>query len=91
MARNKVQLNFYKGKIRLNGKKISKKSIQLNIGDEIDIIKCFNDVNPSHLLVSRVQILSAKESGENIAVTLRRYKGLVIQNYEGTSAYKLLT
>lgn len=39
IARNKIELAFYENKIRKNGQKIAKKSLPVNIGDEIDFIK----------------------------------------------------
>ncbi|XP_022225135.1 mitochondrial transcription rescue factor 1 [Drosophila obscura] len=88
MARNKVELNFYESKIRVNGKKLQKKSVQLDIGDEIDVIRGFSQSNPSHLVISRVAILSAGEREEGLSVHLRRYKSLLIENYRGADAFK---
>ncbi|XP_030370870.1 uncharacterized protein C6orf203 [Scaptodrosophila lebanonensis] len=88
MARNKVELVFYESKIRVNGKKLQKKSVQLNVGDEIDVIRGFSQTNPSHLVVSRVVILAANEHDEGLSVQLRRYKALLIDNYSGSNAYK---
>ncbi|XP_055903989.1 mitochondrial transcription rescue factor 1 [Eupeodes corollae] len=88
IARNKIEVIFYESKIRVNGEKIPKKSVQLNVGDEIDVIKGFSNVNPSHLIISRVIIASAKEKEEAINVHLRRYKTMLIENYTGTNAYK---
>lgn len=88
IARNKIEVIFYESKIRVNGKKIPKKSVQLSVGDEIDVIKGFSNVNPSHLIVSRVVIASANEKEETISVHLRRYKTMLIENYPGTNAYK---
>lgn len=79
---------FYENRIRVNGGKLAKKSLQLSIGDEIDVIRGFSSQNPSLLTVSRVEILEAIGKEENIAVQLRRYKALLIENYKGTNAYK---
>ncbi|KAH8332427.1 hypothetical protein KR074_003105 [Drosophila pseudoananassae] len=107
MARNKVELNFYESKIRVNGKKLQKKSaqvrslllfgykiglnikyFQLDVGDEIDVIRGFSQSNPSHLVVARVAILSASEREEGLSVHLRRYKSLLVENYRGANAFK---
>ncbi|EDV93178.1 mitochondrial transcription rescue factor 1 [Drosophila grimshawi] len=88
MARNKVELNFYESKIRVNGKKLLKKSVQLEVGDEIDVIRGFSQTNPSHLVIARVVILSAEGREEGLSVHLRRYKSLLIENYSGPQAYK---
>ncbi|XP_030559271.1 uncharacterized protein C6orf203 homolog [Drosophila novamexicana] len=88
MARNKVELKFYESKIRVNGKKLLKKSVQLDVGDEIDVIRGFSQTNPSHLVISRVVILSAGEHDDGLSVHLRRYKSLLIDNYSNPNAYK---
>ncbi|XP_005176695.1 mitochondrial transcription rescue factor 1 [Musca domestica] len=88
MARNKVENIFYESRIRVNGKKLQKKSVQLHDGDEIDVIRGFSQTNPSHLIVSRVIILSEAEREEGFSVQLRRYKSLLIENYSGSNAFK---
>ncbi|KAM7361508.1 uncharacterized protein ACRADG_012396 [Cochliomyia hominivorax] len=88
IARNKIENIFYESRIRVNGKKLSKKSVQLNEGDEIDVIRGFSQQNPSHLIVSRVVILSASEREEGYSVNLRRYKNLLVENYSGANAFK---
>ncbi|KAL7728825.1 hypothetical protein ACLKA6_004176 [Drosophila palustris] len=88
MARNKVELNFYESKIRVNGKKLQKKSVQLEVGDEIDVIRGFSQTNPSHLVIARVIILSAAEREDGLSVHLRRFKSLLIENYRGPNAFK---
>ncbi|KAF2886714.1 hypothetical protein ILUMI_19459 [Ignelater luminosus] len=82
MARNKVEEMFYESKIRVNGKKIFKKSDLVEVGDEIDIIKSVSDSNPNFLIVGRVEVLDVKPRNEGYAVRLRRCKSLTIENYE---------
>ncbi|XP_037809554.1 mitochondrial transcription rescue factor 1 [Lucilia sericata] len=88
IARNKIENIFYESRIRVNGKKLAKKSVQLYEGDEIDVIRGFSQQNPSHLVVSRVIILSASEREEGYSVNLRRYKSLLVENYSGVNAFK---
>ncbi|XP_017478173.1 PREDICTED: uncharacterized protein C6orf203 homolog isoform X1 [Rhagoletis zephyria] len=88
MARNKVEAIFYESKVRVNGKKLNKKSVQLNVGDEIDVVRGFSQANPTHLVVSRVVVLDVSEREEGFVVQLRRYKSLLIENYSGANAYK---
>uniref|UniRef100_A0A1I8P7F9 Mitochondrial transcription rescue factor 1 C-terminal domain-containing protein n=1 Tax=Stomoxys calcitrans TaxID=35570 RepID=A0A1I8P7F9_STOCA len=88
IARNKVENIFYESRIRVNGKKLQKKSVQLHDGDEIDVIRGFSQQNPSHLVISRVIILAADPREEGFSVQLRRYKSLLIENYPGANAYK---
>jgi len=54
----------------------------MNIGDEIDLIKGYNELNPVFLDISRVMIISAENTDtEKIAVILKRFKQLVVENY----------
>lgn len=81
VARNKVEKLFYESRIRVNGEKILKKSAQLDVGDEVDVIRSLSPMNPEFLLVSRIEILSVKAGEEHIAVKLRRFKSLTVENY----------
>ncbi|XP_050099879.1 mitochondrial transcription rescue factor 1 [Anopheles aquasalis] len=81
IARNKVEALFYESKIRVNGKKLLKKSSQLEQEDEIDVIRGVSPNNPDYLIVCRVEILSVEPRTENLVVTLRRQNSLVIENY----------
>ncbi|XP_075213211.1 mitochondrial transcription rescue factor 1-like [Lycorma delicatula] len=84
LPRNKLDLAFYESRIRVNGKKMLKKSERANVGDEIDVIKGVSHLNPDFLNVARVQIISVKadEEEEVINVRMRRTKVLQIANYE---------
>lgn len=79
---SKVEAIFYDSRIRVNGKKLMKKSASLQIGDEVDIVKGPSHLNPNHLIISRIEILSAVPKEENLQVTLRRFKTLTIESYE---------
>lgn len=81
MSRNKVEEAFYESRIRVNGKKISKKSMSCSAGDEIDVLKGESPVNPRHIMVARIEIVSTKPREESISVTMRRYKNLTIEKY----------
>lgn len=61
---------------------VYKNFFQVRDGDEIDIIKSVSPNNPNHIYVSRVEILSVKPEEENIVVSARRFKSLLIENYE---------
>ncbi|XP_028170636.1 mitochondrial transcription rescue factor 1 [Ostrinia nubilalis] len=82
VARNKIEQVFYESKIRVNGKKILKKSASVKVGDEVDVIKSVSPKNPDHLYVSRVEIINVAATEDNIVVTARRFKNLLIENYE---------
>ncbi|KAJ8724380.1 hypothetical protein PYW08_015854 [Mythimna loreyi] len=82
ISRNKVEQMFYESKIRVNGKKIMKKSASVKLGDEIDVIKMVSPKNPDHIFVSRVEIMNVAAKEDSIQVTARRFKHLLIDNYE---------
>ncbi|CAG5046500.1 unnamed protein product [Parnassius apollo] len=82
VSRNKIEQVFYESKIRVNGKKIMKKSSPIKLGSEIDVIKSISPHNPDHLYVSRVEVLNIVAKEESIAITVRRFKNLLIENYE---------
>lgn len=82
MARNKIEAAFYENKIRINGRKLLKKSLSCTVGDEIDFIKNESPVNPNHLVISRIEILSTVPKGDNIIVTMKRFKNLTVEKYE---------
>lgn len=76
----KINKNVYKFKYAF--------FLQLNENDEVDVIRGFSQSNPSHLIVSRIVILSTTEVDEGFRVNLRRYKSLLIENYSRENAYK---
>lgn len=78
MARNKIEAAFYENKIRINGKKILKKSVSCNVGDEIDLIRGDSPTNPNHQIVARIEILSTTPKDDSIVVTMKRFKTLTI-------------
>lgn len=82
MARNKIETAFYENRIRINGKKIQKKSLTCSIGDEIDLIKGESPTNPNHLLIARIEIISTKPKLDGIIVTMRRFKSLIVEKYD---------
>ncbi|XP_046980095.1 mitochondrial transcription rescue factor 1 [Schistocerca americana] len=82
MARNKVETAFYESRIRVNGKKILKKSVHVNVGDEIDIIRGPSSSNPDFLVVTRIELLSAAPKDDSVVVHLKRHKNLVVENYD---------
>ncbi|XP_065155413.1 mitochondrial transcription rescue factor 1 [Atheta coriaria] len=81
LARNKIEVNFYESKIRLNGEKVLKKSESVGIGDEIDVIKGPSPTNPKLLSVARVDVLNITPKDDYISMKLRRCKSLLIENY----------
>lgn len=45
-------------------------------------------MNPEHLIVARVEILSAVPKNDTILIALRRTKSIVIENYESENVWK---
>lgn len=81
IARNKIETMFYENKVRLNGEKLSKKSVSVQENDEIDLIKGPDPKNSNFIIVSRLEVISIKPEEESIAVKIRRYKSLTIEAY----------
>lgn len=88
LSRNKLETTFYESKIRLNGEKVLKKSVHVQEGDEIDVIKGSSINNKDFLTIAKVEILSAIPKDDNISVKLRRCKSLTIENYEGKNRFE---
>lgn len=55
----------------------------MEVGDEIDLIKGSNAMNPDFLDISRVIVIAADYQAdlERVAAILKRYKSLTIDNY----------
>lgn len=79
---SKIELAFYESRIRVNGNKVTKKSHTLEVGDEVDLVKGPSPKNPDFILVSRVEVLSSKLDGDELEVKLRKFKNLLIDNYD---------
>ena len=82
IARNKIEAAFYENKIRINGKKILKKSVSCSVGDQIDLIRDEPVTNPNHRVVARIEILNTKPKEDSIVVTMRRFKTLTVEKNE---------
>ncbi|VVD00380.1 unnamed protein product [Leptidea sinapis] len=61
---------------------ILKLGLGIRIDDEVDLIKGFSPKNPDHILISRIEVLNIAAKEESISVTVRRFKNLLIENYE---------
>lgn len=88
ISRNKIDLMFYENRIRVNGEKLLKKNVNVNEGDEVDVIKCVSPLNPEYLNVARVEVLSIKPEDSKINIKIRRYKSLAVENYPGSNSWK---
>uniref|UniRef100_A0A0K8RG33 Mitochondrial transcription rescue factor 1 C-terminal domain-containing protein n=1 Tax=Ixodes ricinus TaxID=34613 RepID=A0A0K8RG33_IXORI len=85
MSKAKVVEAFYSSLIRLNGNRISKKSTQLEKGDELDFIVGLKADNPNLMEVHRVTLLQVHSDQltdkGRFKVKLRRQKNLTIEKY----------
>ncbi|XP_011173646.1 uncharacterized protein LOC105205821 [Solenopsis invicta] len=82
MSRSKVEEAFYNSRFHINGNKVLKKSKEVEIGDEIDIVLHQNVNNPSMLFVNRIVILSIDPASGGAQIKLSLDKNLLIENYE---------
>ncbi|KAB0795536.1 hypothetical protein PPYR_12375 [Photinus pyralis] len=82
ISRSKVDEAFYESKIRINGKKLLKKSDPVQEGDEIDIVREIDTNNPNFLNVARVEVLQIAPKSQSFSLRARRCKSLLIENYE---------
>ncbi|KYQ52342.1 hypothetical protein ALC60_08504 [Trachymyrmex zeteki] len=82
MSRNKIEEAFYASKIRINGNKVFKKSKEMKIGDEIDLILHQSMDNPELLVVNRIVILSMDLINDRVQVKLSIDRNLLIEHYE---------
>lgn len=84
ISRTKIEDQFYNGKLYLNGQKILKKSTQVAIGDEVDLVMAVHEDNEHMLDVQRVIVKSVKEEKTkrgNSTLKVRRWKNLTVENY----------
>ncbi|CAK9820737.1 hypothetical protein ANTPLA_LOCUS10814 [Anthophora plagiata] len=83
MSRTRLDKEFYKSNLRINGKKCLKKSVMVEVEDEIDCVLNRSPDNPNYLIVNRCTILSidAEPETESIFVKLLQNKFLLIEDY----------
>lgn len=79
---SKIEVAFYNSQIRVNGEKVMKKSHTLEVGDEVDLVKGLSSNNPDFLVVSRVEVISVELDGDELEVKLKKFKNLLIDNYD---------
>ncbi|XP_072750822.1 uncharacterized protein [Anoplolepis gracilipes] len=82
LSRNKIEEAFYASKFRVNGKKVFKKSMEVEVGNEIDIVSHRNLDNPAFLIVNRIVILSMSSTPNSVRIKLSIDKNLLIEDYE---------
>ncbi|KAL6268780.1 hypothetical protein P5V15_001905 [Pogonomyrmex californicus] len=82
MSRSKIEEAFYASKLRINGNKILKKSKEVAVGDEVDLILHQSKDNPGFLIVHRFVVLSLEPIIDDIKVKLSIDKNLLIENYK---------
>lgn len=82
ISRNKIEEAFYASKFRINGNKVLKKSKEVEIGDEIDMVLHQSVDNPGLLVVNRIVILSMDPASDGVQIKLSTDKQLLIEDYE---------
>ncbi|CAG5107541.1 Similar to MTRES1: Mitochondrial transcription rescue factor 1 (Homo sapiens), partial [Cotesia congregata] len=82
IARNKAETALYESRLRVNGKKVLKKGLQIGLEDEIDYIQGPSPKNPNFLVVTRLTVLDASDHPEGYKLKLLREKSLTIENYD---------
>ncbi|KAL3188168.1 hypothetical protein MRX96_004159 [Rhipicephalus microplus] len=85
LSKTKVAESFYNGSIRLNGRKVTKKSTQVSVGDEVDHILELSAQNPNFMEVDRVTLLATHHDRVTdkgrFQVRLHCQRRLVIEKY----------
>ncbi|XP_043464617.1 mitochondrial transcription rescue factor 1 [Leptopilina heterotoma] len=81
IGRNKIDTDFYESKIRLNGNKVTKKSIDVNDEDEIDVFVDVSPDNQNFIIVSRVKIIKTSILQNGFKVSFVRDKSLLVEDY----------
>lgn len=63
-------------------------TFKIKPGDEIDVVRDVSPMNPEHIIVARLEILSVIPNTADITVVMRRFKSLTIENYESENAWR---
>lgn len=83
VTRQKMEELFYKGDLYINGERASKKSQDLHVGDEIDLVKNINAEDRNKVDIKRIQIVEvpdkASEHGR-MKITIYRWSDLTIDH-----------
>ncbi|XP_076766073.1 uncharacterized protein LOC143432951 [Xylocopa sonorina] len=85
LSRAKIDKEFYKNNIRLNGQKCPKKNIPVHPEDQVDLILGPSPTNPNNLIVNRCILMSAEvwDIDPNVLrVILLVNKNLLIEDYD---------
>ena len=80
-ARAKIEEAFYKGDLFVNGQRPSKKSAEIAIGDEIDLVKQISPENRNQLIIKRALILTMPDKMSEhgrVKIKIKRWHDLTI-------------
>ncbi|KAM9777991.1 mitochondrial transcription rescue factor 1 [Neosynchiropus ocellatus] len=86
LARNKIEDGLYAGRLRLNGRRLLKKSKKVKVGDTLDLV-ALEDEDAGTVRLKRVvlrEILWASPEEDKFEVSLRRWKVLELRREEGS-------
>ncbi|CAJ1074048.1 mitochondrial transcription rescue factor 1 isoform X2 [Xyrichtys novacula] len=84
LARNKIDDAFYSNKLRLNGRKLIKKSKTVKIGDKLDLVLSENHETNTVKLMRVVlrKVLGESNDKEKHKISIRRWKSLELPRDE---------
>ncbi|XP_029047334.1 mitochondrial transcription rescue factor 1 [Osmia bicornis bicornis] len=84
MSRAKLDKEFYKSNLRLNGQKCLKKSAMVKVGDEIDLVLRKSPENPKFIIVDRCVLASVSADVEEATIRAKiiQDKSLLIEDYD---------
>lgn len=89
VPRAKIEEAFYRGDLYVNGQRPSKKSQDLSVNDELDLVIRTNPEDHTKLDVKRVQIVSVpSHSGEHgkMKIEIRKWQHLTVAMYPDRKA-----
>ncbi|GLG95515.1 uncharacterized protein C6orf203 [Gryllus bimaculatus] len=75
MSRNKIETAFYENRIKVNGRKVTKKSAQVAEGDALDVAVA-DGRQGQFERVARVELLQVSEEPEGFAIKFLKYRTL---------------
>lgn len=82
-SRQKIEEHFYKSELYVNREKPSKKSINISINDEIDIIKGINEDNKDMVDIKRIHVIDLPDKiiSDRLKIKLQRWDNLTVPAY----------
>lgn len=85
ITRAKVEEAFYEGKLYINGFKPEKKSDELSLGDEVDLVKRVSRENPDEISVTRLVIVGLPDKATQqgrYKLKIEKYPNITIESHD---------